>query len=260
MEQTLDLNELVVKKMREVVLSDIEDGSVAVRITSVEDASLKTGAEGTEVLDNDKASIMTLYNAATASLSGSNSIFSTDLYAAQLGSQKEVATTANKIKAYSADIKTASEGKLELNHEPAAGSLKYVYKLVNNGLAEKLALATGEVTEGHFSVSGSTVTLPADAEGTYWAQYEYESTSANKITKKTAVDGTQFKMHAYALFLDKCNKNTVYTGVIVASRAEFDPSSIELALKADGKHPFEIKFNKDYCSSEDTLFSIIIDK
>lgn len=260
MEQTLNLNELVIKKIREIVLSDIEDGSAAVRITSVEDGSLKTGAEGTEVLDNDKANIMTLYEAPSGSLSGSNSVFSADLYAAQLGSEKITASTDKKIISSSADTLTAEAGKLKLNHTPIVGSVKYVYKLVNRGLAEKLTLATGEVTEGHFTISGETITLPTDSEGTYWVNYDYESDTANKITKKTNVDGAQYKMHAYVLFLDKCNKNIVYTGVIIAPKAEFDPSSIELGLKPDGKHPFEIKFNKDYCSAEEELFSIIIDK
>lgn len=48
-----------------------------------------------------------------------------------------------------------------------------------------------------------------------------------------------------------CNDNIKYAGVIRAARGRIDPSSIETALTATGKHSFDIEFLKDYCSGDD---------
>lgn len=63
----------------------------------------------------------------------------------------------------------------------------------------------------------------------------------------------------FAVFRDMCNDNIKYAGVIRAARGRIDPSSIETALTATGKHSFDIDFLKDYCSGDDAdLFSVIV--
>ena len=93
----MNINELVLEKINNISLRDIANHTLAVRLTNVKDGSLTTTAENTAVTDAVGATIMTLWNAIAANLSGTNALFSTELYAAQSGSEKEVASSSTKI-------------------------------------------------------------------------------------------------------------------------------------------------------------------
>ena len=62
----------------------------------------------------------------------------------------------------------------------------------------------------------------------------------------------------YVIFKDVCTEEVI-SGKIVCNKCKLDPSSVELALTATGKHPFTFKIQKDFCGSEDELFAIIVD-
>ena len=256
----MNINELVLEKINNISLRGIDDHSLAVRLTNVKDGSLTTAAEGTAVTDAVGATIMTLYNAATANLSATNALFSTDLLAAQMGSDKEVAETDAKITTSTYEVIEAKENKLTLSKTPVKDNIKEICLLQNGGIAKKFTLASGTAGDGTFTIADKVITLAAGTTGTFYVEYDYESEKAVKVTKTADKFPGVYEARVYVTMHSACNKNDIYTGVIIAKRAEIDPSSIEIGLNSDGGHPFQLNFNKEYCDPKGDLFSVIVDE
>lgn len=263
--EQININELVFDKMRTLVLQDPDTGETILRLTQVRDSSLSTNAESESVTDGNGATIMTLYQAKTAQMSGTNALWSLDLSAVQYGSAKEIASAEKTIKTPYFFTAKLAEGKITLpeNRTPIEGSLLFIYKLENNGLSSvRYELGAGEAEGETFTLEGNVVTLPADAdaEGVYWGTYEYESKLANKVVNNASTFPGVYKVIAECIFRDPCNKNHQYAGYIIGERGEIDPTSIEQALSRTDGHAFNINFNKNYCDNEaDDLFSVIVD-
>lgn len=267
-------NELILDRVRSLTAHDMSNGEMLFRLTSLEDPSLNCTAEGEEVTDAIGALITTLYRAKKASFSASNSLLSLDLAAAQFGTKKEIASDNNKIAVPVCETCTVkSDGTIELSNTPS-NEIRFVYKLVDGGIATRYT-QTAFVDETDveetdmeiFSIDGKVISLPLSlakddggvVEGNkILVEYEFESTSANRIVNKTSEFPEACTMKIYAYFRDKCNENLVYSGVIVAKKAKLNPESVELALTSTGKHAFEFQMMRDYCDEEAELFSIIV--
>lgn len=254
---TINPNELILDRVRELILTDLTDGSVLARLTSLEESSLETSAEGTDVVDAIGSVITTIYKSKKASFSASNSLMSLDLLAAQYGTDKEIADTTNKIPVPVSEVLTVSEGKITLTNTPS-NTVKYIYKLADKSLAKKYAVAaTASATE--FSITGSEITVPTGETGTFYVEYEYQGESAVKVANYAENFPETVGVKIFAIFKDVCNENIKYAGSIVAKKGKLDPTAITNALTSTGKHPFKINFNKDYCDDTNPdLFSVII--
>lgn len=249
-------NELILDRVRSLTAHDMGTGEMLFRLTSLEDPSLNTTAEGEEVVDAIGALITTLYRAKKAEFSASNSLLSLDLAAAQFGAKKEVASETDKIAVPTYEVLTVVDGKITLSKEPI-GEIKYIYELVNGGIATRYAQSAAD-GEAVFSIKGKEITVPEGVTGKIYVEYEFESAVANRIVNKTSEFPEACSMRIYAYFKDKCNENIVYSGVIVANKAKLNPESVELALTSTGKHPFSFQMMRDYCDEEAELFSIIV--
>lgn len=266
----LNINEMILDRVRSLTTHDLSTGELLFRLTSLEDPSLACTAEGEEVVDAIGSLITTIYRAKKATFSASNSLISLDLAAAQYGTKKEVAGTGAAITDYAYEILTVkSEGDDEaktysvdaLKNKPNVDSIKYIYSIENNqiGTAYKAA-ATASPTEFVVDANGK-ITLPTGVtSGKIYVEYTYESTSAMKVTNRASEFPTACSMVIYAYFKDICNENKVYSGKIICPKAKLNPEQVELALTSTGKHAFEFQMMKDYCAEEgqDELFSIII--
>ncbi len=259
-------NELVLEKIRAVEEYDPATSELTGRYTQIEEPSLQTSAEGTQVTDAMGAEIVTFYNAQTGTFSFTNSLFSLDLAASQFGTKKEIANTENKmIVPVSETITIGSNGKVELKYVPVGttgAEVKYV-KVINenNTFGEKYEVSA-TAGEGKFTLDAEnkTITLPSGVTGRVFVQYERESETAVKVTKKTDKVPEVKSLLIHAIFHDPCNTNLVYAGVINVPRAQINPESVEISLTSDGKHSAEYKLQKPYCDEEAKLFDIIVSK
>lgn len=257
-------NELVLEKIRAVEEYDPATSELTGRYTQIEEPSLQTSAEGTQVTDAMGAEIVTFYNAQTGTFSFTNSLFSLDLAASQFGTKKEVADSENKmIVPVSETIAIGSNGTVELKYVPtgtAGAEVKYV-KVINenNTFGEKYEVSA-TAGEGKFTLNAEskTITLPEGVTGRVFVQYERETKTAVKVTKKTDKVPEVKSLLIHAIFHDPCNTNLVYAGVINVPRAQINPESVEISLTSDGKHSAEYKLQKPYCDEEAKLFDIII--
>jgi len=257
-------NELVLEKIRAVEEYDPTTSELTGRYTQIEEPSLQTAAEGTQVTDAMGAEIITFYNAQTGTFSFTNSLFSLDLAASQFGSKKEVADVDNKIIVpVSEIINIGADNTVVLKYTPigtTGAEVKYV-KVINenNTFGEKYEVSA-TAGDGKFTIDASTktITLPEGVTGRVFVQYERESEKAAKITKKTDAVPEVKTLLIHAIFHDPCNTNLVYAGVINVPRAQINPESVEVTLNPDGKHSAEYKLQKPYCDENAKLFDIIV--
>lgn len=257
-------NELILEKVRAVEAFDPASGALIGRYTQIEDPSLKTSADGQDVTDAMGTPIHTFYNNQQATFDGTNSLFSLDLAASQFGTKKEAGSASAKVVVpISETLTIGSDNTIKLKHEPVGvtgAEIKYVTVINENNTFGQSYEISATAGEGKFTLDKATnkITLPDGTTGRVFVNYEYEAENAVKISKTTeGVPETQ-KLLIHAIFHDPCNANLVYAGVIVCPRAQLDPSSVELSLKADGKHGFSYKLQKPYCDDSGKLFDIIV--
>lgn len=253
---SINPNELILERVRELIFTDLADGSVIGRLTSLEDPSLKTAAEGEDVTDAVGSVITTIYKAKTGEFTASNSLLSLDLAAQQFGARKEVASESNKIVVPISETLEVADGKITLSQTPV-NEIKYIYKLEAKTLAKKYT-SGATASESEFKANGKEITVPTGVTGMIYVEYEYESTSAAKVVNNTDNFPEAVGVKIFAIFKNICNENIKYAGSIIAPKAKLDPTSVELALTSTGKHPFTVKFQKDYCVESADLFSIIV--
>lgn len=257
-------NELVLEKIRAVEEYDPATSELTGRYTQIEDPSLQTSAEGTQVTDAMGAEITTFYNAQTGTFSFTNSLFSLDLAASQFGTKKEIADTDNKIIVPVSEIITiGADHTAMLKYKPTGttgAEIKYVKVINENNTFGERYEVSATAGDGKFTIDAEnkTITLPEDVSGRVFVQYERESEVAVKVTKKTDGVPEVKTLLIHAIFHDPCNTNLVYAGVINVPRAQINPESVEINLTPDGKHSAEYKLQKPYCDDNARLFDIII--
>ena len=222
---TFNKNEVVLEKVKQASLYDLETGILLNRLTSIEDPSLNTTAEKEEVVDAQGNTITDIYRAKKATFGGSNSLFSLDLAASQFGATKEVASDDNKIVNYAAETLTISDGKVKLSRVPVEKSIKYIYIIEGGEIGKSYAVgAVASETEAVVATDG-TITVPtAVTEGKVYVQYPYESEEAVRIVNKTNEYPTAGKLVILALFRDKCTDKTIL-GSIICPKAKPVPRS-----------------------------------
>ena len=253
-------NELILDRVRNVAFQDLVTKELLLRLTSVEEPSLACTAEGEEILDAIGSLITTLYRAKRATFSGTNSLVSLDLAAAQYGTKKDVAGMDNITTITTPVYETIKvEGEsIKLAYAPNVDSIKYIYNIVNGEIGTAFVVGAA-ASETEFVVAeDGTITLPTTVtSGHIYIEYTYESERANRVVNRASEFPTAGRLVIYAYFRDKCTEK-LYSGAIICPKAKLSPESIELALTATGKHPFEFTMMKDYCSEDDELFSIIV--
>lgn len=258
-------NEVILDRVRSLTCHDLDNHKMLLRLTSLEDPSLNTTAEGEEVTDAIGALITTLYRAKKATFSASNSLVSLDLAAAQYGSKKEAA----KID-YAYEVKAVEGGKITLAHAPAENTLKWVYAIEKNevGAAYPVAAVASATDAGLGEGGVIDVSAIEDKDGNkvfadgkkVYVEYMYKAENAISVVNRASEFPEAVSVVIYAYFRDVCNENKIYSGKIICPKAKLNPESVELALTSTGKHPFEFVINRDYCAEEgeDTLFEIIL--
>ena len=257
-------NELILEKIRAVEEYDPATNELTGRYTQIESPSLKVSAEGTKVTDAMGTEVTTFYNAQTGTFGFTNSLFSLDLAASQFGTAKDIADADRKILVpVSETITIGADHTAVLKYVPvgAKGAEVSYAKVINDnntfGRTYKVSAAAGDDVFT-LNAENKTLTFPDDVTGKVVVQYERESDSAVKVTKKTDSIPEVKSLLIHAIFHDPCNTNLVYAGVISVPRAQMNPEAVEISLAADGKHAAEYKLFKPYCSENARLFDIIV--
>lgn len=254
----INVNELIIDRVRYVVGVMPSTGEVIFRLTQIEEASLSTSATGEDVTDAVGTPITTLYRAKTAEFTATNSLFSLDLAAVQFGGKKIVGSSDKKIRDHAHEVLPVKGGKVTLSHTPL-GEIGYIYGIKQNSISDTYKSGT-IASAKEFAITGKGITVPTglvDGDNVY-IEYEFENENAVAVTNYANEFPKSFRMIAYVIFRDKCDENIVYAGKIIGNRAKMSAESVDIALNSTGKHSFTIKLSKDYCSIDEELFTIIV--
>lgn len=257
-------NELVLEKIRTVEEYDPATFELTGRYTQIEEPSLKTSADATDVTDAMGAPIQTFYTAQKGTFDFTNSLLSLDLAASQFGTKKEIADDKKKIIMPVSEVITiGSDHTVELKYVPvgtAGAEVKYVKVINENNTFGETYEVSATAGEGKFTIDAASkkITLPDTVTGRVFVNYNKETSTAVQVTKTTESVPEVKVLLIHAIFHDPCNKNLIYAGIIRCPRAQIDPSSVELSLKPDGKHGASYVLNREYCDENGKLFDILV--
>lgn len=257
-------NELTLERIRCVEEYDPATFELTGRYTQIEDPSLQTSADANDVTDAMGTPIQTFYTAQKGTFSFTNSLFSLDLAASQFGTRKKVADENDKLlMPVSEVLPIGNDGTVTLKYVPvgtAGAEIKYVKVINDNNTFGDTYEVSATAGTGKFTIDAAakTITLPEGVTGRVFVNYEKETSTAVQIIKTTDGVPEVKTLLIHAIFHDPCNKNIVYAGVIRCPRAQIDPTSVDLSLKSDGKHPAAYVLNKEYCSEDGKLFDILV--
>lgn len=259
-------DELILEKIRAVEEYDLATKELISRHTQIENPSLKTSADSTEVTDAMGSSIYTIYKAQKGTFDYTNSLLSLDLAASQYGSDKIIASESNKIIVpVSEVIPITSDHKAILQYTPVGttgAEVKYVKVINSNNVYGETYEVSPTAGDGKFTIDAATktITLPDGVTGRVFVNYDKESSNAVQVSKMTDGVPKVRILLIHAIFHDVCDPNVVIAGVIRCPRAQSDPSSTELNLTPDGKHGASYILQKEYCGESNNLFDIIVSK
>ena len=243
------------------------DGSVLWSVNQIEDPSLSITAENDEVVDALGARIASYDRAKNAEFSATNSLFDLGLLAAQMGTEKKIADADNKlvtpifetIDVTKADV---TAGTVTIKYTPVTGMIKEIYELKgDSSLGKKflVAAADPEANEFKYDNDTKTITLPTEIteETQIFVMYEYETETAVSVvgTAKDFPKAGKFVMEV--LGNDVCDQTTLYYAYVIFPNAKLD-SNFDLNFTSDGKHPFSLFCQQNYCDRNKKLFEIII--
>lgn len=260
----------------ELIISDVISGTfldkdtleVLCLLNDISDPSLSIGSELVYATDHLGVNIAMFPRSKSASLSGSNGLFSLGLLAAQAGTKKNIATNSKKIVVPFKDVQEIGgtgdsvNTTITLTNAPKAGTLS-LEVLDNGGSLTGVHIPVESVASASAaSVSGKTVTLPTGldltADTVIGAFYSYDAEEAVEITNNaknpTTVSGI-FRLEV--MFCDKCNQATQYYGYIEFPSAVLS-SEADIDLTTDGGHPFTVEAMADYCSIDRQLFRVVV--
>lgn len=272
----LNKNELILDKVRSATAHELATNQLLFRLTSIEEPSLNTTAEGDEIVDAIGSRITTIYRAKKGEFSGTNSLFSFSLLAEQYGAKKEIAglkdfeygkaedSTATMTD-YTYEILAIpttgdNAGKVTLEHK-ASNDIKFIYSIESNEIGTVYKAGT-EVSATEFLVDNTgdktVITVPTGMTGKVYVEYEFTTLNAMRVVNKASQFPRAVSLIIYAYFKDVCNENITYSGKVLIPKAKINPESIEIALTSTGKHPFTFEINKDYCDEDADLFTVLI--
>lgn len=243
-------------------MTSTADGSVMYSINQIEDPALNISAEETSAVDAIGSKIATYQRAKNAEFSGSNSLFDLGLLAAQMGGEKKVATSVAKIVVPCFETVDVARGETsaELSHTPA-GTVKEIYMLKGDSTLGTKYTVNASASATTFAISDTTITLPTniarDADIRIFVMYDYESENAVSVAGTATEFPKAGKFVLEVLGNDVCDPTTLIYAYLVFPNAKLD-SNVDITFTTEGKHPFKLNCQQNYCDKDKKLFEIII--
>lgn len=249
-----ELSTLILDRVRRVLTKDPTTLEPKIYLTNLSDVSLSATTESDEVVDAIGMRIAELDRVKNMELTG-NTMFNTDLLAAQWGSEVQHASDENKIPMHFFDVFDVKDGMTEvkLTHLPS-NDIKYISRVGKIGGVAKNYAVAAEATAEAFSVVKDTgvITLPTGVTGRFVVEYEFLATDGIAF-ESTA---TSFAENCIALmevvYRDPCNQSLKYAGFVEMPNAKL-VGDVDVSFSSDMQHPFTLHPNVDYCSEDQML-------
>lgn len=257
-----EMNNFVIDHVLRGIMTSTKDGSYMWSINQITEPSLSITSETAEAVDALGSAIATFNRGKKAEFSANNSIFDLNLFAAQSGVSKEVASSASTILAPAFETLTVGKdmSSAVLAHTPAA-DITEIYQLKGDGTLGKKYTSSTVTSDNAFvyDSASQTISLPTNlAEGTQlFVMYEYASENAVAVTGDAANFPKTGKFVMEVLGTDTCDPTTLVHAYVIFPNAKLD-ANVDVSFTTDGSHPFKIICQQNYCDSKKVLFQIVI--
>lgn len=255
-----DVNNFIIDRPLRGLMVSSSDSSLMWSINQITNPTLSITTDKVDAVDALGAKIMTFERAKNAEFSAENSIFDLGLYAAQAGSEKEIATeTAKMIVPAFEEVDVVGE-KITLKHTPNA-QIAYIYELKGDSTigAKYVNGSAASATEFVHAEGSNEITVPTGlATGSQlFVRYDYESSKAVAVHNK----GTEFPkagiFYLEVLGADICDPTNLIHAYVRFGNAKL-VSDVDITFSTESTHSFTIQAMPDYCDKEKRLLSIII--
>lgn len=258
----MNIENLLINRVVRGTLFNRLTNEVIFSLDEISNPTLECGGEQVYATDALGQNIAAFDRSKTASFSGENAMFNFGLMAAQFGTDKEIASSDNKIAVPKFELIVVQDtSKVTLKDEPVDTSVKYIYstnpdKSKNTAFKRGTAASTTE-----FALTGKEISLPTGAFEVgdkvaiwYDAEVEKDAQIIRNTTKDFAKSG---KFVLEVLVAEPCAPEVEYYAYIIFNSAKLD-NNVSLNLTTEANHPFSITALRDYCSDYDELFSLIV--
>lgn len=263
MNKTYDVNNFAIDHVLRGIMTSASDGSLMWSINQISEPSLSVTTESTEAVDALGARIIEFDRAKKAEFSAQNSLFDLSLYAAQQGAGKEVATETKTVTVPAFETIVVPDGETKsakLAHKPNTAPTE-IYYMKGDDTFGKVVKSGDAAAEGVFAYNEAAqeITFHTDAASgdQYFVQYEYEAKQAVAVTGDAINFPKAGRFVMEVLGSDICDPSTLIHAYVIFPNAKLD-ANVDVSFTTDGKHPFKIKANPDYCDREKVLFKIIV--
>ena len=258
----INVNNFIIDRIVKGVAYDAATGEVLFSINQIENPSLSCTSEATDAVDALGTPITSFERSKSAEFSAENSIFDLSLLAAQMGTDKEVAGTANKIivPKFDSIIVAADNSAQELAHTPVEAPAVIYAVNGDSSLGKKYNKAeTAGADVFAYDAETNKITPPTGlAAGTeLFVMYEYESENAVSVTNSAVNFPKSFRFVMEILGCEVCNPDRLVYAYLDFPNCKLS-SAVDLTFTTEGKHPFSMKANQRYCDRTKKLFSLLI--
>lgn len=270
----LDFDNLVIDRPLRVRMQDKTTGELMYMVDQIKDATLTNGAEQVFITGSAGVRLATLNRNKSTSFSFNNGLVSMSMLASQTGSDRELASSVNKIKTPAFEVIKVgtSDGStvnttVTLKNVPvgiAGAEIPFIYILQkDNSLGQKFAIGvSASSTAFALNPETKTITLPTGAGITAETQiavdYEYMAESAIRVVNRGDVYGKSGRVIVELLLRDICDQNKLYYSQLILPNASAS-GQFEFAFGSEGVvHSWSCEANQDICSADKELFSWIV--
>ena len=257
----MELKNFVIDKVLRAWMKDKSTGEHIFYLIDVKDASFEVSGEQVYTTGSVGQKIAAFDRGTEAKFTASSSLFDFNLLAAQLGGEKQVATTSKKMKAPCVDILQPVANKLTLTMTPAT-PVTTIYSLNKDGSTNKAYSVAGSATATAFAISGKQITLPTlgsgSHDGTNWL-VEYEAEYANAVSVMKSVDDKPASgvFTAEVLFADPCDIRKQYHGYVTFPNGKLT-NEVNIEMNTEAAQQFVIEAMQDWCSIDKKLFNMVV--
>ena len=263
----MTIDNLIIDRVLQGTFYKKSTGEGLFRLTQIQNATLSNTSEAIDVLDNTGVLITQLDRSKAATFTGESALKDMHLMAAQAGTELESGSADNKIVVPAFDIIETVAGTTEytLKHVPLE-SVSEAYILTPGGAMGAKILASTAAGEGAFQIDGQNVTVSfttEDAAGTCVAGesilflYDYETENAMQFVNKADQFNVPMHVVVEALAYEPCAIDEKIYVLIDFPSAKLS-SNFDLSLNAEDSQSFELQCLVDYCSSDRSLYKVIV--
>ena len=256
-----DVNNFLIDRVLKGVMVD-SDYNVNFSINQITNPSLNCTTETSETVDAMGATIMSFQRSKQAEFTAENSLFDLGLAAAQFGSEKQIASTDNKIVTpiFETIKVTTGQTKITLKHQPLE-TIQVIHALKGDEtLGTKYTNSSAASATAFVHTEDSKeITVPTGlADGTrLFVIYEYEAESAVAVNNNAIDVPKTGKFIMEVLGCDVCDTTKLIHAYVVFPVAKLT-GEVDFTFTNEGTHSFTITCMQNYCDPEKILFSIIV--